>query len=154
MMDRRRRSELDAMANALEIPDPWDAEQLCAEYGSRRGRPIIVDSRPASTGDSIYASVWSTRSADYILVRDDLHGMHRDQAICHELGHLLAEHDGRISVTTSPRMVGHIFNRECGFGEESETEAEYIGFRILERAARSRQRGPGDLERGFGDLLA
>lgn len=145
------------LASRLELPDPWSVEALCAWVAERRGRPITVLDRP-SHGDSITAAVISTRSADYIFCRDDLHGIHRDHAVCHELGHLLSGHTerDRLLGVSAPSLA--VLHRNCDYSDGREEEAEAIADAIMERVSlrlvnSERDRRQVRIIHGFGDAL-
>jgi hypothetical protein len=124
-------------ARHLPLPEPWRVEDLCAQIAEARSRPIRVLDRPAA-GDSITAAVIATDTADYIFARDDLRGLHRDHAICHELGHLLAGHLDQPEPATqhdpTPDAVQTMpLERSCDYGADQEREAEVIADVIMSR---------------------
>lgn len=148
-------------ARHLPLPEPWRVEDLCSQIGAARSRPIRVLDRPAA-GDSITAAVISTDTADYIFARDDLHGLHRDHAICHELGHLLA---GHLEQSESPPRQDDLtvqvaqampLERSCDYGAEREREAEVIADVIMGRVIDHlipRNTAHQRMLRGFDDAL-
>lgn len=150
------------LASRLQLPDPWDVEHLCEQIANQRKRPIRVVDRPAQ-GDSITATVMATASADYIFCRNDLLGIHRDHAICHELGHLLAGHTDprRLGASSSattglPGLV--TLRRNCSYGAPGELEAEAIADTIMERVSRRLGNHGPDVRKqrivhGFSDAL-
>jgi hypothetical protein len=149
------------IASRLTLPDPWRVEDLCTHVAGRRQRPIHVIDRPAS-GDAITAMVISTSVADYVFCREDLRGIHRDHAICHELGHLLAGHTQQQELVATFTVATHtvetmVLHRNCDYGEHREQEAEAIADAIMERVS-LRIGGQDDLHKqriinGFGDAL-
>ena len=92
------------LAGRLPLPDPWRVEDLCTQVADSRQRPIVLIER-AAQGDSITAMVIGTQTTDYIFCREDLKGLHRDHAICHELGHLLAGHTEQIDLVATFRLA-------------------------------------------------
>jgi hypothetical protein len=148
-------------ARHLPLPEPWRVEDLCAQLAAERSRPIHVFDRPAS-GDSITAALIATETADYIFCRDDLHGLHRDHAICHELGHLLAGHPDLPEFAAHMRSLSRdaveamVLARSCDYGADREREAETIADVIMGRVIE--QQTPRDtprhrILRGFDDAL-
>lgn len=144
------------LARHLPLPDPWRVEDLCAQIAMRRGRPIRALGRPAR-GDSITATLLATDTADYIFYREDLRGLHRDHAICHELGHLLAGHGADAATAVSVRALeSMVLKRSCDYGTQREREAEAVADTIMQRVTRrlSAQDAPRrNILRGFGDAL-
>jgi hypothetical protein len=149
------------LASRLPLPEPWRVEDFCALMAAERHRPISLIER-AGAGDSITAMVVSTEVADYIFCRDDIRGIHRDHAICHELGHLLARHDR--SQTLDPRFLatpaaaGSLSTRHPRHrSEECEREAEAIADeimrRISQRLARERDQQEQRIIIGFREAL-
>lgn len=148
-------------ARQLPLPEPWRVEDLCAQLGASRRRPIRVVDRPAS-GDSITAVLITTETADYVFCRDDLRGLHRDHAICHELGHLLAGHAdpsefaGSLSVTARA-LDAMVLQRSCDYGidheREAETIADVIMGRVIDQLAVVPDPSRRRVLRGFDDAL-
>jgi len=97
---------------------------------------------------------------NYIHHRADLTGFHRDQVICHELGHILADHVDQPSASAPARLgslsllagdaARHMFARACVAGDDREDEAEYIASLILQRA---RETNTGPVARGLAAAL-
>ncbi len=123
-----------ALANGLDIPDPWDVAALCEIIAATVGLPIVLLARPAAR-DSITASVMRTKTAYVIFYRDDLTGNHRDHAIAHELGHILAGHlDGDLEVDDDVTGAAALMlNRDCNYGDEREGLAERLADLIIAR---------------------
>ena len=121
----------------------------------------LLEQRAAN--DGITGTVIATAKADYIFIRDDLAGLHRDHAVCHELGHLIAGHidtvwDGGLASLGASREPDRILHRACDYGEARERQAEQIADLIMERVAhRATPRLPDPstarIVRGFGDAL-
>jgi hypothetical protein len=149
------------LAGRLPLPDPWSVEDLCTQVADSRQRPIVLIER-AAQGDSITAMVIGTQTTDYIFCREDLKGLHRDHAICHELGHLLAGHTEQVDLVATFRLAPSTIttlslNRDYQYGERREQEAEAVADAIVQRVSKriSRQ---DDLHlnriiHGFGDAL-
>jgi hypothetical protein len=151
-----------ALVEQLQLPDPWDVEQLCERVAQSRQRPVRLLARPVA-GDSITASVFAAEHADYIFYRDDLRALHRDHAVCHELGHLLAGHtdgllDRSVGELSEHTVTQLMLRRDCAYGDAREREAETIADLIMDRVSRRVDSRTGDpvtrrIVRGFGDAL-
>lgn len=100
------------------------------------------------------------KTADFIFCRDDLQGLHRDHAICHELGHLLAGHTEHPEAADIRQGLGLdllVLERNCHYGAEREQEAETIADVIMGRVVEhlSPRQTPGQRAlRGFDDALS
>jgi hypothetical protein len=141
-------------------------EEVVAGVGDAVQRPVILLTRRPSADDRVYATVVAATDAYYIFVRDDLRGLHRDLAISHELGHILAGHlstadsagtppDGIVAAlpSLSPALVARMLNRDCCHNEEHEREAERIATALLARGRDRGRRPTHPVARGFGDAL-
>ncbi len=142
---QKNRAQVHAIVDRLELPDPWNVDELAARIAADRGRALRIQSRPPA-GDGITGTIFRLGSEDVIFWRADLSGVHRDHVICHELGHLLCGHlEGGNAYTagTDADLAGAVaimLHRQCQYGERKEREAEEIADLILSRV---RQRIPG-----------
>ena len=165
-MKRRTAKDVDRLVSRVPLPVPWNVDYLADGVGEVVGRPVRLLCRPAGEDDRIYATVVAGAEAFYIFVRDDLRGLHRDQAVCHELGHILAGHlstaaDERIVPkgiaaavpSLSPALVARMLNRECCHDEEHERVAERIGTALLSRGRERVRIATDPVARGFGEAL-
>lgn len=144
------------LAQRLPLPQPWSVEQLCAEVAASRGRPLeIFDHR--MTRDSVTAATLATDTTDYISWRADLRGLHRDHAICHELGHLLAGHTGAFEFVTPSLGPGTVaFHRDCDYSAAQERQAEMMADIIMGRVVQHLtppESSARSVLRGFDDAL-
>lgn len=109
--------------------------------------------------DSITAAVLTTDDADYIFWRSDLRGLHRDHAICHELGHLLAGHPDLPEFARHPSTRygdTRTLQRGCDYGAEPERAAETFADVIMGRVVQCAPRKDTPRQRalrGFNDAL-
>jgi hypothetical protein len=127
----------------LDLDLPLDAEQLCALYGARRGRPIRIISHQIPAG--MPNGVWLVaEDADYFFYQACTTKLHRDQIIIHEFGHLIAGHqllDGagkRLIAQTVIDSTDEALTSTC-YSDEREWEAEFLATLIGEWAARAAQ---------------
>lgn len=164
-MNDDRAGRIGQLIATVRIPVPWDVEQLCENVAQVVGRPVHLHTRSPKAADRIYATVLAFPHAYYLFVRDDLRGVHRDQAICHELGHLLAGHLNDVqdeavpaSLTSmlpslSPALIGRVLNRECCYDVEREQDAEMIGTGLLTRGRDQSDSSGTSIAQGFGEAL-
>jgi hypothetical protein len=142
---RRVRSTCARIVNQLELPDPFDAAQLCADLGRRRGREIRLT--PASLPPGHPCGLWvSTDEADYLFYEVNTTPLHQEHIIGHELGHLLLDHEGvpampeesrRLLFTDlDPAMINTFFGR-THYSREEEQKAEWFASLLLARVRRT-----------------
>lgn len=139
----------------LTLPDPWDSRKLVEQIAHDRGHPIVLSPVLQHVMEGKVCGLWvSSDETDYLLYPEDSPSWHIDIVICHELGHMLLDHDLEIPVpaksgppTTSidieglsawlpgldPDAVRGILGRS-GFSARSEYEAEYLATLIIDRA--------------------
>ncbi|WP_063892975.1 hypothetical protein [Mycobacterium gordonae] len=83
-----------ALVRTLPIPVPWDRTAFIDGVARLRGRPIRV----VSTVDQLAFSpcgLWMKRDNDDIIIHEaGTSEYHIDQIVCHEIGHMVLEHDG------------------------------------------------------------
>jgi hypothetical protein len=143
---RQIRRRCEKVVDAIEMPVPFDADELCARIATRRSRPI--DLRAMAMPADGPCGVWvSTAGRDYILYERETSGLHQEHIKLHELGHLLSEHKTTtvLAPETSklllpnldPAVVNRILQR-AHYSAAEEREAEMIASLILERANRWR----------------
>lgn len=139
-MNRRRlRARCQAQLAALKLPRPFDINQLCAEVGHRRGRPIALVPivLPPRAPCGILAA---TEDCDYIFIQARTSAFHRAVIALHEIAHLLFGHaaDAVMSDGTSrllapsldPALVRRMLGR-THYREDAEREAEMLASMIL-----------------------
>jgi len=108
-------------------------EHLVDSCAPLAGRPIRLLALTADRWlkdddpDSLITGVALTRrsgSSHIILVRDDVHGRHRDHIIAHELAHLLFEHHWLDRSTAADDLQGEIAKFRTSLSSRHEREAE------------------------------
>lgn len=164
-MRRRIDPDIDRLVSQVPIPIPWSVDGLAAEVGDVVRRPVQLIERSAAENDRIYASVVAGTDAYYIFVRDDLRGLHRDLAVCHELAHILAGHLSTVAddeipkgissalPSLSPALISRMLNRECCHDQDQERVAERVATMLLARGRDRSRRETNRVARGFGEAL-
>ncbi|MGW2864788.1 ParH-like protein [Streptomyces sp. NPDC001205] len=132
--DRLRRCR--SIANALDLPVPFDAAQLIATMAEQRGRPIELMPTRWQPGVPCGLLV-SAEQADYIAYAADTAPLHRQHILVHELSHLLCGHDGTLSPELTPHLSAGLVRSVLGrtvYSDPQEQEAELLASLILQRA--------------------
>jgi hypothetical protein len=112
-----------ALAAMFQLPHPWNAEEFV--LGIARGRRRHIELMPTDLDGSMCGLWVATDQADYIAYARHTSGLHRDQIILHELGHIIIGHPG---TSLDPR-------RPAGrYAAGHEREAELFATLILRRA--------------------
>lgn len=91
-----------ALVRTLPVPVPWDRAAFIDGVARLRGRPIRV----VPTVDKLAVSacgLWIKRDSDDIIIHEaGTSEYHIDQIVCHEIGHMVLEHDGGPRGAASP----------------------------------------------------
>ncbi|MGD9484139.1 hypothetical protein WDH52_12910 [Streptomyces sp. TRM70308] len=88
-----RRARCEAVADALDLPRPFDLDVLCERIAARRGRPLRLVPLEGAPDGSTPCGVWvATSTADLIFFEPATSGVHKLQIVLHELAHLLLGH--------------------------------------------------------------
>lgn len=86
--------DMVALVRSLPVPEPWDRAAFIDAVARLRGRPI----RLVPTVDELAlgpCGVWLKRDDDDIIIHEaGTSEYHIDQIVCHEIGHMVLEHDG------------------------------------------------------------
>jgi hypothetical protein len=151
---RRREKELQRQCRAvlrdLDIQPPLDVRQLCERIGEQRRKPIKLLPHPIPVPGPF--GVWiTTKDADYILFQEKTTPAHQDHIILHELGHMLAGHQGDgqddellsgiypelepDAVRTALRRTAYGTEGRTAYDDTREREAELMATMILEWAS-------------------
>ncbi|VBA62302.1 hypothetical protein [Mycobacterium attenuatum] len=131
MMNHRA---LRAKLAELNLAKRFTVAQLAEALARQRGRPLRLCPEPLPvSGPSGVLAV--TPAIDVIAYQLLTSKLHQDHIICHEFGHLLAEHQlpvvtGReaiylIAPNLNPSLVQRIVGRSCS-SHDQESEAEHI----------------------------
>lgn len=149
------------IADAVALPDPFDAAVFVAGLGAARGRPVeLLPLR--GRHDLPCGLLVTTERADYIAYSADTAPLHRQHILLHEAAHLLCGHraaggaDLAAASTLLPHLDPTLVRRVLGrtvYTDPQEREAELVASLILTRVTRrARRRGQtptGDLRSIF-----
>lgn len=148
-----------AIADAVSLPEPFDADAFVASLAAERGRPIEL--MPVSAPEGAPCGLlMSTERADYILYPTNTTALHRRHILLHEVGHLLCGHTGadggadgvaidaagrELMPNLSPELVRRVLGRTT-YTDIEEREAELVASLLAQRVVRPeepREPGPG-----------
>lgn len=114
---RNSTRRIEKLIAQLPIPQPWDRRKFVENVAELRGRPIVLISAadlglPGLNGSA--CGIWLMRDdADVIIHEDATSEYHIDQIVCHEIGHMLLEHDRALEayegVNTADPMLRMVF---------------------------------------------
>jgi hypothetical protein len=132
------------LVDALDIPAPFDAHEMCRRLAVSRGRPIRL--LPVALPPDGPCGVWLTvHGTDYVLYEQRTSRLHQEHIILHEVGHLVCQHeatpvlDEETAALLMPnldrRMVERVLGRTC-YSARDEQQAEMIASLVLQRADR------------------
>ncbi|MET8994137.1 hypothetical protein [Amycolatopsis sp. Hca4] len=160
------------VADAVSLPQPFDAAGFVAGLAAERGRPIEL--MPVSAPEGAPCGLlMSTERADYILYPTNTTALHRQHILLHEVGHLLCGHVGadagadgiaidaaagrQLMPNLSPELVRRVLGRTT-YTETEEREAELVASLLAQRVVRPaepREPAPGvpDGVRRFDSLF-
>ncbi|KAA2255218.1 hypothetical protein F0L68_28770 [Solihabitans fulvus] len=161
----RQRSE--ALVRDLDervgVPNPFDIDVLVDRLESYRGRPIDLHPTARTAGGT--CGMWiRERDRDVIAYAAQTSTPHQDHIILHEIGHMIADHQGECLLTVGdaqllaphvkPELIEHMFARSA-YSSEEEQEAEMIASLIWQYASRRRsQLTDRPLPPGLAERLA
>jgi hypothetical protein len=141
---RQLRRDCAALVDQLDIPEPFDAAELCRRLAERRHRPIRLVPI-ALSGDGPCGLWLAARNADYVFYEQRTSRLHQEHIILHEVGHLVCQHEHSpllddeaataLLPSLDPAMVERALKR-TGYSAREEQQAEMIASLILERVSR------------------
>jgi hypothetical protein len=139
---RAVRKRCEAIARTVEVPTPFDLDELIARLSADRGRPISVLPFPLPPEAPCGLCI-ATDGADYIVVTDAATGTQRDHIALHELAHLLLDHrlqalcdddaSRRLLPHLDPVVVRRMFAR-TSYSSLQEQEAEMLASLLRQRS--------------------
>jgi hypothetical protein len=143
----------EALIAGIELPEPFDMHAFCDYLGALWGSTVALF--PTKTKHNEPCGMWVSvelagQRYDVFAYEKNAPPLHQAQMIFHEIGHCVAGHVGRTELPLSarelvarlmpnlkPDMVERILGcaREpTAYTDPRETEAEYIGSRLLDKA--------------------
>ncbi|NUR63591.1 MAG: hypothetical protein HOV87_33760 [Catenulispora sp.] len=132
-----------AIADRLELPEPFSAEAFVARLAADRGRPI--DLVPVTSRPRLPCGLLVTlEHTDVIVYFADTAALHREHIILHEAAHLLCGHDQAAPLQTGsaaelfPTLSSGLVQRVLGrtaYNAPQEREAELVASLIRCKAA-------------------
>jgi len=135
----RKRSLVGRILRGLP-PERSTLEDLVDAVAKRRGRSINL--LPCAFPASSVSGLWVSRDADdYIAFPEDASATRRVAIVCHELGHMLMNHDetggrldlGALLAVIAPDVdsqhAARVLARH-GYDSKQEAEAEEVGTRL------------------------
>lgn len=152
-------TRLRELLGRVPIPYPWDPQEYVHRTAEHRGRPIIVHevdaARLAGSGCSTGSGLWIAREHDdVILYGAGTTDWHAEHIVCHEIGHMLLEHDRmagepdnmldppllRLMPSLSPDAVRAVLRRQ-DYGTDHERDAETFADLVMVEATLPRRNG-------------
>ncbi|SEC09365.1 hypothetical protein SAMN04489727_2533 [Amycolatopsis tolypomycina] len=148
------------VADAVSLPEPFDAEAFVARLAAERGRPIELMPVSVPAEGAPCGLLMSTERADYILYPTGTTALHRRHILLHEVGHLLCGHVGsdagadgvaidaagrQLMPNLSPELVRRVLGRTT-YSAVEEREAELVASLLAQRVVRTaepREPAPG-----------
>ncbi|MEU4215880.1 hypothetical protein [Actinoplanes sp. NPDC026623] len=144
MKRRGQRQRCRDIVRDLDIPSPFDVQELCRRLGDKRGRSILL--LPMDLPPDSPCGLWmSTEQQDYVFFQKATSGPHQLLIILHEIGHLLCNHhvgsvlSDDLSALLAPDLDPGLIKTMLGrshYSQESEHEAETIATLILGQVSR------------------
>lgn len=87
-------AEMLALARELPIPIPWNRNTFIENLAANRGRPIRLVPTNAAALSAGPCGLWLIfDDEDVILYEAGTSDYHIDQIVCHEIGHMVLQHD-------------------------------------------------------------
>jgi hypothetical protein len=92
--DRRLAKECSDLLVGLDIPQPFDVDELVKRLDARRGRAIHVIEESEMGCHEDHASGWWLKmpDVDVLFIKRGLPPLLRNAAVLHEVGHILWDH--------------------------------------------------------------
>jgi hypothetical protein len=86
-------ADMLAIVRQLPIPVPWDRQLFIENMARQRGRPIRLVPTDMSLIDAPCGVWFACDNLDIIFHEAGTSDYHIDQIVCHEIGHMVLEHD-------------------------------------------------------------
>ncbi|TKG61506.1 hypothetical protein [Prauserella endophytica] len=122
---------VEAVVTEVGLPRPWSINAFLDRLEPWHGREIDLCAVRWAVGES--TGGWQRRGDhDVIAYPENTTGAHQDHIICHELGHMLQQHEGQcvlsvaearaIAPSLSLTALGHLLQRADQAQEERDAE--------------------------------
>ena len=143
--------------DSLALPAHLNLERLVEVVEGVRQRPIQIEAAGALNGGSICGLWLSTDDVEIVLHAVSPSGLHRQQFVLHELGHMVLRHDELVVpadylAVLFPNLPAALVSRvlaRSSFTDELEAAAESLAD-LFAAAIRNSAREPRSFERVFG----
>lgn len=152
----RSNADMIALARELPIPVPWDRNVFIEKVAQQRGRPIRLVAADTAAFTDGPCGLWVIYDdEDVILYEAGTSDYHIDQIVCHEIGHMILEHNrgSRGSASTTryaqlcstylsdldPNFVRAMLGR-TDYGSDQEREAEMFASALVMAVAEAAER--------------
>jgi hypothetical protein len=141
----RSRNHLRRIVAQMDLPVPWNRDELVNNVARRRGRPILVVPVAHALVRGGHFGLWLARATDDVILyaagTSDVHAAH---IICHELAHMELGHDrtaigdtsvdSRVLAEAAPSVdttdVVKVFGRS-NYSNDQEYDAELLATLIM-----------------------
>ncbi len=129
------------------VPDSGVVDDLVSAVSAARSRAVQL--LPFDMGLSSPSGMWiATEQADYVVFPSDASSAERTAVICHELAHMLLNHQpgaeterlSQMAELVAPNLdpsVARRFLGRHGYNEAVEAEAEHLATALVTRLARN-----------------
>ncbi|MET9295325.1 hypothetical protein [Streptomyces sp. NPDC003077] len=140
----RLRGRCQKVISGITLPDPFSAQELCAQLARERRRPLELMPFPTPTVPGMPSGMWLLADrADYVFYDARTSPLHQEHIIVHEIGHMVCGHRSAASDRwlsrrvdlADPEAVRAALPR-IQYSDTQEQEAEMIATLILEAAGR------------------
>lgn len=141
MVSRQLLRSCRATADALPLREPYGSAQLVDDLAEARGRPIHITPLPWLDGPSLPCGVWiATGDSDYVFIAKGATGVHREQIVLHEVGHIVCGHGSagsselleQLMPNINPATIHKVLSRSS-YTQPQEREAELVATLALAR---------------------
>ena len=137
MLRRSTRSLL----RTLDIRPPLSVPEFCRRLAEHRGRPIQLQEFSFDVPGPF--GMWlATGRTDYVFYQRETTPSHQDHIILHEIGHILAGHDGNVAGDLAEDLLPHLPPdavrrglRRDSYDTAHEREAELVATIVMEWAS-------------------
>ena len=138
MSFERGERRADELIRQAAIPQPFDVAEFCQRIAAQRGRSLRLVAEPAGSMGEAVGLLVGLPDRDEIHYVADTSRYHQQAIVLHEVGHLLADHEGRHPFPLSllkgdwdPAVVQRLHGRHR-YHDDEEREAEGFATAVLD----------------------